>query len=71
MALPAAAATVAAAICANMTPPVTDAAAIAAWTVAVNQIYLGIVANAVVNVASVSGVTAGAVASGPGLGSIA
>lgn len=62
MALVASAATVADAICAAMTPPVTDPDAKAKWVVVVTQIFTGIVNNGVVTVPPASINTAGTAA---------
>lgn len=51
--------------------PATDAEAIAAWDAISAEIISHIQANAVVTVASVSGVTVGTGVSGPGTGTIA
>jgi hypothetical protein len=59
MALIASAAAVADAICANMSPPVTDADAKAKWVVVVTEIFTGIVNNGVATVAASSIVTVG------------
>jgi hypothetical protein len=59
MSLVASASTVANAICAGMSPPVTDSAAQAKWLVVVTQIFTGIVNNAVATVPASSIVTTG------------
>jgi hypothetical protein len=59
---------VATAICAALN--VVDAPSIAAWKDIMRQIYAGIKADAVVSVASVSGVTTGGGTSGPGTGTL-